>query len=1044
MWGNLGNLADVVGSAMDKVAAVGKDLEARMDNAVGVESDALAAEIGEISSLDPPAEDHEAELEPYATASGPVGDMTTSNAVEVAASSSAATAAAEKALAAAEKAAKLSAKKHSAELASVQEAAKSSAEKHRVELAAVRAECHTTSAQAEDAAAKLTERDAELAALAVTLDKSVCKVMILEEEASKQCREASLGQDKLKEEIEALQRTRERETEAARAACAALEEKHVRGLAAAARDHKLAMETSSKKHSIELAAAKAECERVTGQLVVLQNKEGKKKGNQKKADEVTAAAAAIEIGRLTQSLSEQEVLVVTTKGEVRRLTQALAEQEGLVETTQEELRIATGRIQKLEQTLVETTSTLEAEKTGGVALRDGLAEELASERAASQTSVGALKKQLQSLESELAVSRASVEAERKAGADLQESISSSAGSMVLIAAQVEELKSDKVALETKLGSLTEELAAKDGLMRKVQMDHAQSRTDSVDSARITSRLKEQLEEKHKQLGAFEAEGKALAKKQSEMEKNIRKARGEVKEKDKEIEKLRKRVEELSGAIAETQNELKSQQQTASSAGKSLSAMQAVSQASTEKMIRLETEVVSKTEEVASQKQALESAWAEAAEAKRLTADLRAERDNLAERVDSGSKTVQETEAVRRDSERREAVLQATTKQLEESLDRHMQESAAKEERMREESYEMRRKWQDALALREAMSNELGEATAPLLRQVASLQDALRMRTEGWQSLEAALAERAMKAEAGADKLKALMRNSDVETEEMKSRLERMGTQLAASQAAVEEAAALRDSLEAAMEVMKSKVTELESALALELAERGSRECTVRELESRLAAEELRGKQAADAHKVDLETLELNHMNELTLQRGREGAGHGPAVAGGGADASGDGSWTAVPMAGQLPSGGTSYAAAEQRALTSQRSVEDEEEQLSHVRQLEKVRDSLLEEVTYLSERNAELEEGGEAIDTLRAKMDVQAKTMDALLTLLGEKEEEVEAQLGDMREVKTLYADQIRVLSEQLVGSVEAVGTAAAAVSGLPAAGNKDVPLVEH
>ena len=108
------------------------------------------------------------------------------------------------------------------------------------------------------------------------------------------------------------------------------------------------------------------------------------------------------------------------------------------------------------------------------------------------------------------------------------------------------------------------------------------------------------------------------------------------------------------------------------------------------------------------------------------------------------------------------------------------------------------------------------------------------------------------------------------------------------------------------------------------------------------------------------------------------------------------------MAGQLPSGGTSYAAAEQRALTSQRSVEDEEEQLSHVRQLEKVRDSLLEEVTYLSERNAELEEGGEAIDTLRAKMDVQAKTMDALLTLLGEKEEEVEAQLGDMREVKTL------------------------------------------
>ena len=74
--------------------------------------------------------------------------------------------------------------------------------------------------------------------------------------------------------------------------------------------------------------------------------------------------------------------------------------------------------------------------------------------------------------------------------------------------------------------------------------------------------------------------------------------------------------------------------------------------------------------------------------------------------------------------------------------------------------------------------------------------------------------------------------------------------LVASRAAVVEAAAPRKGLEAAIKVTESKVTELDSALALELAECGSRECTVWEVESRLDAdadaEELRDEQARNS------------------------------------------------------------------------------------------------------------------------------------------------------------------------------------------------------
>jgi predicted nucleic acid-binding Zn-ribbon protein len=94
----------------------------------------------------------------------------------------------------------------------------------------------------------------------------------------------------------------------------------------------------------------------------------------------------------------------------------------------------------------------------------------------------------------------------------------------------------------------------------------------------------------------------------------------------------------------------------------------------------------------------------------------------------------ETESSRRDLEQREAILRATNRQLQESLQRQMDESSAREERMREELKETRNRWQEAIASREALTSEVGNATTPLLRQITSLQESLRVKTDSWQKV----------------------------------------------------------------------------------------------------------------------------------------------------------------------------------------------------------------------------------------------------------------------------------------------------------------------
>ena len=83
-------------------------------------------------------------------------------------------------------------------------------------------------------------------------------------------------------------------------------------------------------------------------------------------------------------------------------------------------------------------------------------------------------------------------------------------------------------------------------------------------------------------------------------------------------------------------------------------------------------------------------------------------------------------------------------------------------------------------------------------------------------------------------------------------------------------------------------------------------------------------------------------------------------------------------------------------------------------QLATARDALLKEVTFLSSRNAQLEDEAASLPSLRDDALSARRRCDLLLALLGEKEEELEALEGDMREVKGLYRQQMDALLDRV------------------------------
>jgi chromosome segregation ATPase len=106
-------------------------------------------------------------------------------------------------------------------------------------------------------------------------------------------------------------------------------------------------------------------------------------------------------------------------------------------------------------------------------------------------------------------------------------------------------------------------------------------------------------------------------------------------------------------------------------------------------------------------------------------------------------------------------------------------------------------------------------------------------------------------------------------------------------------------------------------------------------------------------------------------------------------------------------GDISFAAANQISQRVEQREIELRELAGQLSQLQIARDALLQEVSFMSARNAELEERLAALASTEMTLQRLETENGVLLALLGEKDEEVQALEADMQDVKGLYRDQL-------------------------------------
>lgn len=326
---------------------------------------------------------------------------------------------------------------------------------------------------------------------------------------------------------------------------------------------------------------------------------------------------------------------------------------------------------------------------------------------------------------------------------------------------------------------------------------------------------------------------------------MRKAKSDMREKDAELSKLKEGREQLVKTIEEMQEIIRKHDADSSNASKSMSAMQAVSQASMERLAKLEADLSLKTEELVQQKRALDASWTENADLKRAISDLRAQREDAKSYSDDAVRRISDLESQLRDIEQREAVLRATNKQLQENVQRHAADSALREDRLRDEVADARKRWQDAISTRESMATEISQATGPLLRQISNLQESVKFKSESWQAIESSLLERAIKAEGLAETAMYKSKAFEEQNVALRKQLDSTNSKLHDKDLLVQSLEMTCDRLTRSEKEQSNRVAELETRLSTESTQRLNAQSALRELESRLKNEMRESKEALE-------------------------------------------------------------------------------------------------------------------------------------------------------------------------------------------------------
>lgn len=264
-------------------------------------------------------------------------------------------------------------------------------------------------------------------------------------------------------------------------------------------------------------------------------------------------------------------------------------------------------------------------------------------------------------------------------------------------------------------------ATKDEAKRRIQI--AKERVESMElryknAAASQNSNAEDAGKQAEIITALREEGEKLARKQADMEAAVRSAKGETRELREQLEETELAKNKSLSIVASLEAELKTAKDDLASA------RQGESQAG-----KLDLELRNTREE--SEKRASTILLLE-----QEVKELKAAQKELSQELNETRKGVAvETEHERKKllSEHNHVVIDLETK-----LRSSEREAAVREDALRHEVDELRKRWQDAVRRADSLSVDVQSSTAPLLRQLESANKQNRARAAAWAEMEAQL------------------------------------------------------------------------------------------------------------------------------------------------------------------------------------------------------------------------------------------------------------------------------------------------------------------
>lgn len=567
--------------------------------------------------------------------------------------------------------------------------------------------------------------------------------------------------------------------------------------------------------------------------------------------------------------------------------------------------------------------------------------------------------------------------------------------------------------EKELNELQEEFTKRLGVAEKTAFVMKEEcfglRAQVEEMKKAAERTNSQLLEKQTLIDQYKGEGDVLAKKNGELEKDLKRLRADAARQEQEKEKLVARVHVLEAAA---KSEESSRLGSVEEANKKIAALR---------------------QSMAEQKSNFTELLAQAQKAK--DAELLALREAAAEQASRSARELHE----------REEMLSASLDNMRQALAQAQQDASEREDKLRDEIWRMKEAIRESERAQEDAGGLLNQATWPLLRQIEGLtaqaarteallqerEEQLRQQQAEWEGAvgmaqeqqrraeascaaaerrAAALEEAAAEARSAAAKALSSRKADEEERQHLRAHLESALEEAAAAEEQKREAAATLASARAAQEAAEKALHIVRLELKAELEEERQRSAAQSILLAKLEKE---AQESASSPRIRGSPRSAHRAidgllpDQLTL-------GDSPSPRRAGLPASRLLEKGLDSPISRVPGGGASAVAME-RHLAKIRQLQGELAQVQReLASCKAAHEHANEELLEATQKLQSLHQGGHEALALKAELEDLKKRHEMALVIIGERNEKAEELEADMADVKALYREQINLLVNQI------------------------------